>query len=82
VLEKRKIKNVDFDTASWLISTGKDLAVSFAEKVEGSYPKDLWIPVRRYLHSVGCATATVSAVQTNHARRKFVAVMSVPKILR
>ena len=30
VLEKRKINNIDFDAASWLISTGKDLAQGFS----------------------------------------------------
>ena len=71
VLEMRKIKNLDFLAANWLIATGKQLASSLS--VQPIYvfeaTKDLWIPVRRYLHAQGHATATVSALQTHHARQ-------------
>jgi transposase len=71
VLKKRRIKNVNLKDASWLISTGKELAVSFSATPIYVFEatKDLWLPVRRFLHSSGCATATVSAVQTSHQRR-------------
>lgn len=71
VLEKRKIKNVDFDASCWLVARGKEFAASYSAHPIFVFEatKDLWIPVRRYLHSCGCATATVSALQTNHQRK-------------
>jgi transposase len=71
VLEKRKLKNVDADAANWLIARGKALASDL--KATPIYvfeaTNELWLPLRRYLHAQGGATATVSAFQTHHARQ-------------
>ncbi len=48
VLEKKKINNVDFDAASWLILTGKDLAHRFEATPIYVFEatKDLWLPCK------------------------------------
>jgi transposase len=71
VLEKRKINNLELDDLSWLIATGKELAHPFSATPIYVFEatKDLWLPVRRFLHTGGFATATVSAVQANHQRK-------------
>jgi hypothetical protein len=71
VLEQKRINNVNFEDASWLISTGTELANRFSATPIYVFEatKDLWLPVRRYIHSSGFATAKVKAVQTNHQRK-------------
>ena len=71
MLEKRKIKNVNLEAVQWLMAQGKELAQPFSAQPIYVYQatKEWWLPIRRYLHSNGCATATVSALQTHHARQ-------------
>jgi hypothetical protein len=70
-LEQRKIQNVNFEAADRLIARGKELATALSATPIYAFEatNELWLPVRRYLHASGCATATVSAVQTNHQRQ-------------
>jgi len=61
--EKRKIKNVNLSSAQWLIAKGKEFGRSFDATPIYVFEatNELWLPIRRYLHFGGCATATVSA---------------------
>jgi transposase len=71
VLAKRIIRNLSFEDANWLIETGVTLAATF--KASPIYifeaTGQLWVPLRRYIHLKGYSTATVCALQTNHARK-------------
>ncbi|MBI1925599.1 hypothetical protein HYR99_15265 [Candidatus Poribacteria bacterium] len=71
VREQRKIKNVDFSAAQWLMAKGKEVADPFsATPIDGfEATNELWLPLRRDLPSQRWATATVSALQTNHGRQ-------------
>ena len=70
-LEQRIIRNLSFEDANWLIDTGVALATKF--KATPIYifeaTGQLWVPLRRYIHHQGYPTATVCALQTNHARK-------------
>jgi transposase len=71
VLEKRIIRNLSFSDANWLIETGVTFAAKFSATPIYIFEAtgQLWVPLRRYIHQQGYPTATVCALQTNHARK-------------